>query len=115
MTEPLFTRLGKTGRLPTPPAVVIRLLELTRRSDVAVKELADTVAMDPGLSAKILRFVNSPLAGLSREVTSLNQAVALVGIRGVKMMALSFSVLAQVPQRCEKCFFFGRSDSARRA
>ncbi len=94
MTEPLCTRLGKTGRLPTPPAVVIRLLELTRRSDVALKEIADTVAMDPSLSAKILRFVNSPLAGLSREVTSLHQAVALVGVRGVKMMALSFSLLA---------------------
>src|SRR3972149_9835519 len=80
--------------MPTPPSVVLRLLELTRRMDVTVREIADTVALDPGLSAKILRFVNSPMAGVGREVTSLPQAVALMGIQGVKMMALSFSVLS---------------------
>ncbi len=94
MLADLFSRLEKGGRLPTPPGVVLRLLELTRRTDVSVKEIADTIAMDPGLSAKILRFVNSPMAGVGREVTSLTQAVSLTGIRGVKMMALSFSVLS---------------------
>ncbi|MBI4717603.1 MAG: GGDEF domain-containing protein [Planctomycetes bacterium] len=93
MPEELLQRLEASGRLPTPPAVVVRLLELTRRSDVAVRDLAETIALDPGLTVKVLRFVNSPIAGLSREVTSLQQAVALIGVRGVKMMALSFAVL----------------------
>ncbi len=93
MFEDLFARLEAGGKLPTPPGVVLRLLELTRRTDVTVKEIADTIAMDPALSAKILRFVNSPMAGVAREVTSLLQAVNLMGVRGVKMMSLSFSVL----------------------
>ncbi len=94
MTEALFKRLEATGQLPTLPAVVVRLLDLTQRADVLVREVTETIALDPGLSAKILRFVNSPLAGVARQVTSLQQAVALVGVRGVKMMALSFSVLS---------------------
>lgn len=77
----------------------MKLLELTRQPDVAIKEIADTIAADPGLSAKILRFANSPIAGVGREVTSLMQAVNLQGIRGVKMMALSFSVLSQGPSK----------------
>ena len=93
MLKDLFTRLEASGKLPTPPGVVLRLLELTRRSDVSVKEIADTIAIDPGLAAKILRFVNSPMAGVAREVTSLMQAISLMGVRGVKMMALSFSVV----------------------
>jgi diguanylate cyclase (GGDEF)-like protein len=90
----LFTQLEASGKLPTPPGVVLHLLELTRRSDCSVKEIADTIAMDPALSAKILRFVNSPIAGVAREVASLMQAVNLMGVRGVKMMALSFAVLS---------------------
>jgi diguanylate cyclase (GGDEF)-like protein len=90
----IFERLESSGQLPTPPGVVVRLLQLTRRPEVSVREIADTIGMDPGLSAKILRFVNSPMAGVAREITSLQQAVAFVGVRGVKMMALSFSVLS---------------------
>ena len=89
----LFEELQAAGQLPTPPGVVVRLLELTKRPDASAREIADTVAMDPSLSAKILRFVNSPLAGLRRQVASVSQAVALMGVRGVKMMALSFAVL----------------------
>ena len=93
MSEQLFDRLRATGRLPTPPGVVLQLLELTRREDVSASEIADTLACDPALAAKILRFANSPMAGVSRVVTSLQRAVVLMGLRGVKMSALSFAVL----------------------
>ena len=93
MALELLERLKSSGKLPTPPGVVLKILELTRKADVSAREMAAVISLDPGLSAKILRFVNSPLTGVSREVTSLQQAVALMGTRGVKMMALSFSVL----------------------
>lgn len=93
MPQRLFDRLEATGKLPTPPGVVLQLLDLTRRDDVSAREIAETLGKDPALAAKILRFSNSPMAGVSREVTSLQQAVALMGTRGVKMTALSFAVL----------------------
>jgi len=65
---------------------------------VSAQEVTDTIALDPTLAAKILRFVNSPMAGVSRQVGSLKQAVSLMGMRGVKMMALSFSVLSSSKQ-----------------
>jgi len=97
--QSLFERLESSGPLPTPPGVVVRLLQLTRRSDVTLREISETVGLDPGLSAKVLRFVNSPMAGVARQVTSLQQATSLVGIRGIKMMALSFSVLGSRSKR----------------
>ncbi len=93
MSTCLTDRLELNGKLPTPPGVVVRLLELTRQSDVSTRDIAEAIAMDPVLTAKILRFVNSPMAGVGREVSSLHQAVALLGVRGVKMMALSLAVL----------------------
>ena len=104
MAQTLFERLEAAGSLPTPPGVVVRLLELTRREDASVREIADTIAMDPRLVAKILRFVNSPMAGVAREITSLQHAVALIGARGVKMMALSFAVLSSPDTRKCDCF-----------
>ena len=71
ITAELFNRLSTSGQLPSLPSVVMRLLDLTQQADVSVREVADTITLDPILSAKILRFVNSPLAGLSREVNSL--------------------------------------------
>lgn len=94
MPTGLFDRLHAAGRLPTPPGVVVRLLDLTSRDDVSAKDIADTLAQDPVLTAKILRFANSPMAGASRDVTSVQRAVALIGVRGVKVMALSFTVLS---------------------
>jgi diguanylate cyclase (GGDEF)-like protein len=73
--------------------VVLQLLELTRREDVSARQIADMLGQDPALAAKILRFANSPMAGIHRKVTSLQQAAALMGVRGVKMAALSFAVL----------------------
>ncbi|MCO6437701.1 MAG: GGDEF domain-containing protein [Phycisphaerae bacterium] len=103
MKSAFYQRLESGGRLPTPPGVVIRLLEITRQPDTSVREIADTIAADPILAAKILRFVNSPMAGVARQVSSLHQAVALLGVRGVKMMALSFSVLtAPAPTGCKR-------------
>ena len=93
MSGTLLQRLESTGKLPTPPGVVLQLLDLTRREDVSARDIADTLALDPALAAKVLRFANSPMAGMPREVTSIPRAVALAGVRGVKMMALSFAVL----------------------
>lgn len=43
--------------------------------------------MDPSFSAELLRFANSALFGLRREVTSLAQAVLMVGTDRIKTMA----------------------------
>jgi len=94
LPKALQETLQSTQRLPTPPMVVVRLLSLTRERDVSSRDIAETISLDPTLAAKILRFVNSPMAGLPREVTSLTQAVALIGVRGVTTMALSIATIS---------------------
>lgn len=90
----LFDRIEASGRLPTPPVVVVRLLELSDRSELSTNDIVEVVSMDPALVAKVLRFANSPLAGLRSEVTTIEQAVSLLGLRGVSMMALSFVLVS---------------------
>src|SRR3546814_10431597 len=54
--------------------------------------LKECVAQDPALTSKVLRVVNSALYGLNRPVGDLNQAIGLLGIKPLKLLALGFSL-----------------------
>lgn len=73
--------------VPPFPAVAHRLLALAGKENVTVQELGALVKMDPSFSAELLRFANSALFGVRREVTSLRHAIILVGIDRIKTMA----------------------------
>ena len=78
--------------LPPFPAVATRILALASREDVNIRELSDVVKMDPSFSAELLRFANSALFGVRREVLSVAHAVVIVGTDHVKTMATLVAV-----------------------
>jgi EAL and modified HD-GYP domain-containing signal transduction protein len=47
-------------------------------------EIAKIISMDPNLSAKLLKFINSPYFGLKKEIKSIIQAIAYLGYRNLK-------------------------------
>ena len=74
------------------PAVAAEVLQLTNNPQVDTRALKECIEADPALTAKILRVVNSSLFGLSREVCDLNQALALLGTKPLKLLVLGFSL-----------------------
>ncbi|MBC7834500.1 MAG: GGDEF domain-containing protein [Phycisphaerales bacterium] len=88
----VFSALKAAKRLPTPPGTALRVLELCRNDETDTARLAEAVMSDPVLSARILKFANSAASGVQREVTSVRQAVLLLGSRSVKLAALGFSL-----------------------
>jgi len=93
MTQTILDHLQKAENLPSLPTVAMEILKLTRDPDSTVDDLAEVIRNDPALSAKILKMVNSSMFGISRQVTSITQAVSLLGMRTVKVLSLSFSVM----------------------
>lgn len=91
-TSSLFAELKATKRLPSPPGTAIRVLALCRREDADLKEIAEVIMADPALTARLLKFANSPLAGIGRAVSSVREALLLLGLRTVKLTALGFSL-----------------------
>jgi putative nucleotidyltransferase with HDIG domain len=73
--------------LPPFPAIAHRILALVSQEDVSPNEVGKLIKLDPSFSAELLRFANSALFGARREVTSLTQAVARLGMDRVKSMA----------------------------
>ena len=78
--------------LPALPANMARLLDLIRNPDTRMDEIINNIAMDQSITAKILRLVNSSFYGMAGKVSSLRQAVVLLGLQTVENVILSMSL-----------------------
>lgn len=81
-----------TSQLFSLPAAAAEVLRLTGEPTIDLNAIKHCVESDPALTARILRVTNSSLFGSSRQVTDLNQALTLLGIRPLKILVLGFSL-----------------------
>ncbi len=87
----------RQGRfLPSIPAVALEVLRLARDPRVSVERLAETIERDPALAAKLLRYANSTYYAGNQPIVSLPQAIVRLGVRGTKLLALSFNLTEAV-------------------
>jgi len=103
--------------LPALPHSAISLLQLSQSSTAGPDEFARPIEADPGLMGQVLKFVNSSFFGFSREITSINQALTLVGTRAITNFALWNAVFSVIPNPKFGPFDLKRlwQDSLRRA
>jgi diguanylate cyclase (GGDEF)-like protein len=80
------------------PAVALEVLRLTAEERTTLDDLAEAISKDPALSAKLLKLSNSSLFSMSHEVTTLQKATMVLGMKSVMLMALSFSLAEAVPK-----------------
>jgi len=95
-----------SAQLPILPVAAVRLLELTAREDSAFVDIVNLIAQDMALSAKILKVANSSFYSFQQQITSINQAVSLLGINAVRSLVLSFTFLAMGERRDHSLFNF---------
>ena len=88
-----FEKILNSTDLPTPTGIALKVMELSMDENATVEAIAEVVELDPAISSRLLKIVNSPLAGMSRQIASVSRAVSLVGVRTVSSMALSFSLI----------------------
>lgn len=79
--------------MPTISPIVNKLSSMARDIEVAPRDLVQVIMMDPVLSAKVIRLVNSSFFGLTVRVQSLAQAVIMLGVNTIKNMAMATAVL----------------------
>lgn len=85
--------LALVDRLPPMPAVVQQVLSLLQDPDFSFSELLDTVRLDPGITAHVINICNSPYYGLKQKVSSLQQAMLLLGSQQLMEIILSGKVV----------------------
>lgn len=93
-------------KLPSPPAIAIRILETVKKDDESFDELAQIILSDPSLEARILKAANSSFFALPQEVDSLEKALAILGLTPMKNIALSFVIAKELRSHPEGGFDF---------
>lgn len=78
--------------LYTMPDVAVEVLTLADDPQTDAARLKTCIERDPALTTKLLRIVNSSLFGQARTVTDLSQAIALLGVKSLKLLVLGFSL-----------------------
>lgn len=78
--------------MPMLPKVVQEVTQLLNSDDVDVKELSDKINHDQVLSARVLRMSNSAYFGCSREVSTIEDAIALIGLAKLKTLVVASGV-----------------------
>ncbi len=84
--------IDRTVSVPTIPAVLSRLDAILASPDATTPEVAEAISSGPALSSKVLRIANSAVYGLKAQVSSLDLAAALLGMKVIRSIVLTATV-----------------------
>ncbi len=102
MNPSIESRLRHCETLPSLPAVAVRVIALANDPTTQIGQIADAVALDPGLAVKILKVANSPVFASRRRAENIRQAISLLGTHGAISIALSFSLVGSLSRHADK-------------
>ncbi|GAB6042005.1 HDOD domain-containing protein [Endothiovibrio diazotrophicus] len=98
MSEDLYQKLAEAvERMPAFPESVHRVMELTADINCLPKDLVEVIERDVVMTAKLLKWVNSPYFGLASKIQNINHAVVYVGLNTIKNLALSIATIGTLP------------------
>ena len=86
-------------QLPSLPDVVSKIINMVNDPDVSFKHVADEIAKDQAITANILKLCNSAYFSKGKEISSIDRAIVILGLKEVKdivVIATTKSVLNKV-------------------
>ncbi|MGE3962041.1 MAG: HDOD domain-containing protein [Dehalococcoidia bacterium] len=81
---------------PLPP-IAAQVLQIAEGDTFSAHELAQAISSDPALTARVLRVANSSYYGFPRRITTIRDAVVLLGFRQVRSTLLATSAIRSMP------------------
>jgi putative nucleotidyltransferase with HDIG domain len=77
--------------LPALPEVVVRVMRMADDPRSDAQSIARVIATDQAMAARVLKLANSAFYGLPRRVSTLSEAVVILGFRTIKNLAIAAS------------------------
>ena len=81
------------ARMPSLSTTVIKVLETCNNPRASANDLQRIISLDPILTARVLKLINSAYYSPGVPITSLARAIVMLGLNTVKNLALSFAIL----------------------
>ena len=82
--------------IPPKPELLAELQALANRPEPDPVAVSEVVARDVGMSAAVLKTINSPLFGMSRTISDIRQAALLLGVSNVVGLATAYEMRRSV-------------------
>ncbi len=80
-------------KMPPLPPTVGKIVEVANNPQSGIDDMVEVVSIDPVLSAKVIKLVNSPFFGLREKISTTSRAVTYLGLNAIKNLALTVLVL----------------------
>ena len=99
MDNRLLDFLKRSAAIPSMPQVASRFLTIVQDPEFRYQDVVEVLSPDPAMTTEILRLANSPLFGVARQVTSLSQALALLGLKRVRSLVLGRYIVDSIDKK----------------
>jgi len=76
----------------TLPEIYFRVRDVVDDPDSTVDDLVNALKLDPAISARLLRIVNSPIYGFPKQIDTITHAVNLLGTQAVSDLVTSTTI-----------------------
>lgn len=73
-------------QIPVKPEILSCIEQLMVQKEPNIAEIASLISSDVGLSASILKMINSPFYGMSRQISEIKQAVMILGLKTINSL-----------------------------
>ena len=96
--------------LPTLPSLVNRIIDIMASPNCSSREISIEIEKNPVFAARILKMANSAFYGSPRQISSINQAVVLLGFSTLRDAVFAASVVKMFPEDKSRSVSFARDD-----
>lgn len=85
----LYNLVANTGDLAALPTTVVDLLYIFKEEDASAQSVVKILHRDPAMTANVLKLSNSAFYGSRRKISSVQEALVMLGNRAVVTMAFA--------------------------
>ncbi|MFN0146237.1 MAG: HDOD domain-containing protein [Dehalococcoidia bacterium] len=94
MARDIQELLSRIDELPPLPAVAMKVMAMAEDDRTSALDLAQVLSTDQAMTAKLIRISNSSYYGFARRVSTVREAVLVLGFKQVRTVAVGASVMS---------------------
>lgn len=92
-SDAMIRRLNEVKDIPTLPIIAMEINRMIDNDDTSIEKLSHMIEKDQAIASKVIRLVNSSFFGVRSRVTSIRDAVVLIGLNSVRNIVVSVSLV----------------------
>lgn len=82
----------KIKNIPSLPEIITKSIEIMQDKNTSANDLSKVISNDIGLTARVIKLVNSAYYGFPKQISTIKQAITVLGFTTIKGVILSASI-----------------------